>query len=731
MYITSIRARQNGPAQPGSTIGMQCPVLVEWAYGNQVPDRVEIYVALPNQQASLAASVTPNDEHHGEKEVSAPAGAMVEIIVAPRLLANGTTLDKMPDDQGQEQDWQSYTVKATITTSAPPADQPKPTFLPPVITSHQVHKGGIKISWNSPRKYDFFQVRWAEKGFNEVQVEINSSGSDGYFVAEPTSSGVTYTFRVEGCAKNLVGILESNCSDWSDIAEITVLPGMGVAPIPVANLTAAAVSAHHIRLDWQNPGVYTRIEVHRYRSGAAKPEQLFRFDHTRLHLDDINLLPGTAYSYRVLAFNRGGDSAEAAVEATTPRIPLAFPRHSGSFIQSTFGGWGNYELAVPHSQKLVHYWRDNDEPTFAWHRGHEFSFEAQTISEGLNQQMQLSRSVQGVSLIQSTIAGDGVHGNFDMVVRLSPTTLSTDEGDSLHLYAFDTGVGQWKVLGPIVADGRPITGVTGTPALIQSTFGQHGNYELVVPHGQKLVHYWRGNDDPSFAWHHGHELSFKSQAMSEALNQQLRLGHFVNGVALIQSTFAGDGIHGNFDMVVRLSPTTLHADEGDSLHLYTFDTGVSRWTGHGPIMVEGQPITGVTGTPALIQSTYGQHGNYELVVPHGQKLVHYYRNNDDPSFAWHRTGELPIPQLTLEMPGTPPRIEGGPVVATPTGAALVQSNLGTPGTVEAIIRMSPTIDVEGTGDYLTAYSFDSAAKQWRGPFDIVADGQRIVGVTAL
>jgi len=105
----------------------------------------------------------------------------------------------------------------------------------------------------------------------------------------------------------------------------------------------------------------------------------------------------------------------------------------------------------------------------------------------------------GVSLIRSSIQGDGRHGNFDAVVRLRPRPNFDGQGDHLSFCAFDTRTMQWTPVTPIIADGRPIEGITGTPALVQSTFGTVGNYEMLVPAGSELRHYWRNNDDPNFA----------------------------------------------------------------------------------------------------------------------------------------------------------------------------------------------------------------------------------------
>jgi hypothetical protein len=47
----------------------------------------------------------------------------------------------------------------------------------------------------------------------------------------------------------------------------------------------------------------------------------------------------------------------------------------------------------------------------------------------------------------------------------------------------------------------PLGGVSGVPILIQSRFGNKGNFELLTPMASGgLAHYWRNNDDPFVPW---------------------------------------------------------------------------------------------------------------------------------------------------------------------------------------------------------------------------------------
>jgi hypothetical protein len=47
-------------------------------------------------------------------------------------------------------------------------------------------------------------------------------------------------------------------------------------------------------------------------------------------------------------------------------------------------------------------------------------------------------------------------------------------------------------------------------------------------------------------------------------------------------------------------------------------------------------LSGVTGNPAFIQGTLGTKGNFEVVAPQGDRLTHFYRDNDVPDDRWRK-----------------------------------------------------------------------------------------------
>src|SRR6266851_3811870 len=101
MYITSLTVSQVGQAS-----GHVATLLVRWVYGNQAVDVMQIFEGGVSQPAP---SLT-------KQLVHAPAGAQLSVGCFPRLTKAGTFLDQMPDESGQEKDFQSFALSQIIVT---------------------------------------------------------------------------------------------------------------------------------------------------------------------------------------------------------------------------------------------------------------------------------------------------------------------------------------------------------------------------------------------------------------------------------------------------------------------------------------------------------------------------------------------------------------------------------------------------------------------------------------
>lgn len=53
----------------------------------------------------------------------------------------------------------------------------------------------------------------------------------------------------------------------------------------------------------------------------------------------------------------------------------------------------------------------------------------------------------------------------------------------------------------------------------------------------------------------------------------------------------------------------------------------------------------------FLQSTMGKTGNYEVLLPQGNKLVHYFRDNDDPHLRWSLGGSFAPPASADQIEG--------------------------------------------------------------------------------
>lgn len=238
------------------------------------------------------------------------------------------------------------------------------------------------------------------------------------------------------------------------------------------------------------------------------------------------------------------------------------------------------------------------------------------------------------SLIQSDFMAGG-HGNFEAVVL---------EGHNLvHYFHVNDDISKpWSRAQIITRQ------ATRPGCIIQSDFtaGGHGNFEVVVPEGSNLVHYFHVNDNLLSPWQRGQVIS----------------SHASGPGCIIQSDFMAGG-HGNFEVVLLEGHNLVH-------YFHVNDDVNSPWQ-------RGQVIsTQASGPGCLIQSDYkgGEHGNFEVVVPEGSNLVHYFHINTDINLPWQRG-----PVITVQATGPGSLIQsdfsanghGNLEVVVPEGSNLV------------------------------------------------------------
>ncbi len=316
-----------------------------------------------------------------------------------------------------------------------------------------------------------------------------------------------------------------------------------------------------------------------------------------------------------------------------------------AIIQSTFvsnGPHGNLEAVLWIDGRIQHWYGVPGNLGMVWSPG----------------QVLPPPATGAASMIQSDF-GSGPHGNFEVVLL---------NGSELWHWWHDNS----DVTLPWQTGQRILNTATGPGSIIQSTFksGQHGNFEVVVPEATGLWHWWHDNSNVALPWQRGGLVSAAATGAG----------------CIIQSDF-GSGDQGNFEVVVL---------EGHELWHHWHDNSDvnSPWQ-------RGQRISpNASGPGAIIQGQLGSepHYNFEVVVPEGNDLVHYWHDNGDVNSPWQR---------------------GQVVSVASTGAAsLVRSDYGPggPGNFEVLVH-----ELTKSVVHYWHHNVDPTLPWWRGPRIVLED----------
>ena len=162
-------------------------------------------------------------------------------------------------------------------------------------------------------------LSWSENDSNVIGFKIERSTAGGPYTQIGTSNitsytdtaglayGTTYTYRV--AAYNIAG---SNSATSNAVSTVPATP---------TNLTATANSQSQITLNWTNNSNSLGIKIER-RSGGSYSE-IATVGATVTTYADTPLAPSTTYSYRVRAFNNGGNSGYSN-ESSATTIPCDY-----------------------------------------------------------------------------------------------------------------------------------------------------------------------------------------------------------------------------------------------------------------------------------------------------------------------------------------------------------------------------------------------------------------------
>src|SRR5439155_8331651 len=136
------------------------------------------------------------------------------------------------------------------------------------------------------------------------------------------STVTTYSYRAR--AYNSGGD-----SAYSNTATATTLQSPPTAP---SNLTATAVSLSQIDLTWaDNSSTEDGFKIERCQgAGCTNFAQIAQVGLGVATYSDLGLSPATIYSYRVRAYNSGGDSAYSNTASATTLALGALPRNGSA-----------------------------------------------------------------------------------------------------------------------------------------------------------------------------------------------------------------------------------------------------------------------------------------------------------------------------------------------------------------------------------------------------------------
>lgn len=223
--------------------------------------------------------------------------------------------------------------------------------------------------------------------------------------------------------------------------------------------------------------------------------------------------------------------------------------------------------------------------------------------------------------------------------------------------------------------------------VLQSNYGKQGNFEMLVPQGNKLSHYFRENDKSDFPWMFASNIPLNDSSM------------IVKSASVIQSNYS----EGNLEALVAVSKSN---SKNDIIHFW-FDTEKKTWNqglsfskNDNLLTAIDLPIENAIGKPALIKSTFGKKGNFEtLIIRDNNQISHYSRGNDSQFPVWTFESDLPFLGENKEEEQT----------VFPKFVSMIQSNMGNKGHLEALVVVEfsnvPLAQIR-------EYWYDTDTKKW-------------------
>ncbi|WP_345331412.1 hypothetical protein [Mucilaginibacter defluvii] len=231
-------------------------VRIQWVFGNQLPDAIEVRIPADSVTPPvLAASVKVNKSAKSPAftEFEVPAPNVLSFVVSPRTLSNNVLNDKMPDDAGFEQYWETFSVQLTpLALAAEGSASPEKPPAPLVLPFDDIGPTHIGVHWQAGYNFDSYFINITEKALpgqppNAPRtIHHGDDGEWGFQRVDDLKPKTTYLVQVQGCTKSFFGLLSNNCWEWSPVVECTTRPASSFAVRPPAGAALAASQQYGI-----------------------------------------------------------------------------------------------------------------------------------------------------------------------------------------------------------------------------------------------------------------------------------------------------------------------------------------------------------------------------------------------------------------------------------------------------------------------------------------------------
>jgi len=198
-----------------------------------------------------------------------------------------------------------------------PPDKP---LAPSNLLASVISSSQINLSWtdNSTNEDGFYIDRKQGTG---AYTQIASVGANVKTYSNTgLSTSTTYTYRVR--AYNIAGDAASN--------EISATTNGVTPPTAPSGLTATAISSSQINLSWtDNSSNEDGFYIDR-KQGTGTFTQIASVGANVKTYSNTGLISSTTYTYRVRAYNGGGDAASNEISATTQTESIVFQQSTSS-----------------------------------------------------------------------------------------------------------------------------------------------------------------------------------------------------------------------------------------------------------------------------------------------------------------------------------------------------------------------------------------------------------------